>query len=446
MSYIFEDTTEYRTIKTHYDCKWWPEEVKRTPMGIDIKSWRYLYTLCVNDKFSLDKKTRKSETLNNISISNKTPHILTCRNSHNGESFTVSAYLCDIDYDITIKKYRHYLGFSDNINTIESYNHSSKVHNQLGFSVADILKYYYYTHKDVENNGFSLDTSASEVKQLWNIVKNSITHGTNLNNIPLGTCEIIEKSRWSSNLKTIIKLWDIKNHKVKWDYDHFFNSIILMDFEHLIHPLCAKNLLYLYVYGSNNAITTLTVNEFDEPMSLIKVIEEFENKKDHMVVYVKNRINNKIKKTEMEQLEQYPKLILDRGFMTSRGDTGYSYNKIKLLINRDDHKMMTYPLFAFRNIYVQDWIPGESLKILNSIIEGKISEQKNIKLKYYTQKKGKYISFSTTPNAFSDRCYQSAYDKKEYYKHISKRTLHTIERRDRDEFNEAIRIEREDKL
>jgi hypothetical protein len=438
MSYTFEDTTEYKLIKGYYNCVHWPKRAQRTPMKIDPKSMNYLYYLCVNDRYSLGKKGRnnKDDVLNNISITKKTDHILTCRNQINGESITITAYLCDLVYDITIARYKHYYGFSTNINTIAHYNHAGKIEKQLAFSVADILKYYYYTNKDSDNHGFPADMKPCQVKHLWSIVKKSISQGINPHNIPLGTCEIIEKSRWSSKLNTTIKLWDIKNHKVKWEYDNFFNSLILMDYEHFVHPACARNLLYLFAYGVNNSVNTITRVDFEEPMSLIKVIEEYENKKDHMTIYVKNRIGSKLNRKQKEELECYPELVLDRGFMSSGGKSAnYIWmrpNKSEL-INRDDSKMFSYPLFAFRNIYVQDWIPGESLKVLHSVVECQVNEQRNTRIKRAIQQTGKHIYIDA-----DDGNYYKFYgcNDNKYNYHNYKREQHLLKRANRQQLND----------
>ncbi len=350
----------------------------------------------------------------------------------------ITGYLCDILYDITIEKYRRYVGFSSKVNTLQYYNHSDKINKQLGFTVADILKYYYYTHKDVDNHGF-VNMKSSDAKDLWSIINKSLTQDSTPSNIPLGTCIITEKSRWRSKLFTIIKLLDIKNHKVKWDYDNFFNSIILMNLEHLTHSKCAQNLVHLYLYGTNTIIPSVIVNELEEPMSLIEVIEEYENKKNHMVVFIKNKINNKLKKAEKEELNKYQKIILDRGFMTSNKH----HSDSSRIIDRVDHKMMSYPLFAFRNIYVQDWIPEESLKILKEVIESKVSQQSNTKLKYYIEKQGKYIDMKYIPG--NDYMF---YDKEGYSNSYrsDKRIKHSIERSNRHELIEATQIALEKSL
>lgn len=53
--------------------------------------------------------------------------------------------------------------------------------------------------------------------------------------------------------------------------------------------------------------------------------------------------------------------------------------------------MFTYPLFAFRNLYVQEWILDGSIKTLKEIVDEKINYLKNNKLKHKIKKKGKYI-------------------------------------------------------
>lgn len=408
MSYIFENTSEHKLIKEHDSCSHWPEKHSRTPAFIDKTTWSYLYDYVgVKDKHLLGKKNQLGDCLNNLHILNKTDHIMSCQNPYNNESFNVTAYMCDITYNITIKEYKHYMGFSSSVNTIAYYNHTDNVPKQLGFTVADILKYYYYTHKEVDNYGFDPSESSSVIKSMWSIVKKSLSHGSKIHNIPLGTCKLFPKNRWSSysQLETDIIIWNINNHNFKWDFETFCNSIILMDYTHFIHPTCAINLIYMYLIGTNtNLNRNPTKIIFDEPKSLVEVINEYENKKDNNVVYVINRINSKLNKTQKEELESYPEYVLDKGFC----------------IDRESEKMFTYPIFAFRNMYVQEWVPIESIKQLYDIISQKVHLQRSQKLKRDAKRKGKYIylaSDSKIADKYTSEIYNTRYCDNKYGRH-----------------------------
>ena len=93
-------------------------------------------------------------------------------------------------------------------------------------------------------------------------------------------------------------------------------------------------------------------------------------------------------------MENYPILVLDKRFLCTPG-WGYGNQRLSyfrdLFIGREEHKMFSYPLLALRNIYVQDWVPGKSIKLIKDVINNKVMHQKMTRLKYYQNKQGKYI-------------------------------------------------------
>lgn len=396
MSYTFNNTKDLEYIKDYRNHKRWNTTYNATYNNNlewyeknNACTYKYLYGICYSNRFV--KSSESKDTLNSFSIENgkHQKFDLICRKESNNESFTITAYIHAFNYNITIDKYTRTVDGKPE--TLRNYQCTGKIYKQLCFTVSDTLKYYYYTNKDKPNKGFPSEIKPNEVKKLWAIVKKSIGSQPTPNKIPLGSCWFNSyKSQHHMKLDTNIRIWDIKNHKHKWDMENFLNNIILMDFEHFIHPSCVQNLLYIYEYGSCDIVDQKENKlEFDEPKSFLQVIEEFETKDNHIANYVKGKLQKPLTGKETEEIKNYPELLLKKGTLTTLDD-GRSYFSDRFL-HIGKTTMYSYPLYAFRNIYVHDWIPNGSIYELHYIIMGKKNYQKNKKLKYKIKKRGKYI-------------------------------------------------------
>lgn len=392
MSYTFNNTRDLEYIKDYRNHKRW-DATYNNDWGWDEKThactYKYLYGICYSNRFI--RSSGSKDTLNSFIIQNGKHHKfdLICRKESNNESFVITAYMHAFNYNMTIDKYIHTVDGKPE--TLRNYQYTGKIYKQLCFTVGDTLKYYYYTNKDKPNKGFPSEIKPNEVKKLWAIVEKSIGSQPNPNKIPLGSCWINSYNSYHHiKLDTNIRIWDIKNHKHKWDMENFLNNIILMDFEHFIHPSCAQNLLYIYEYGSCDIVDQKqNILEFGEPKSFLQVIEEFETKDNHIANYVKGRLQKPLTGKETEEIKNYPELLLKKGTLTTLDGRGLYFSDRFLPIG--ENTMYSYPLYAFRNIYVQDWIPDKSIYELHHIIMGKKRYQKNKKLKYKIKKRGKYI-------------------------------------------------------
>ena len=101
--------------------------------------------------------------------------------------------------------------------------------------------------------------------------------------------------------RTHMLLWNIKDNHVKWDDKHFFSGIVMSGMTHFKHPSSAQNLAALYVIGDNLKMDDPKLIVFDEPKSLLDVINDHEFPKD--VRNILNHINKKLKPSETELLE-----------------------------------------------------------------------------------------------------------------------------------------------
>lgn len=440
MAFTNVDSEELALIKGHKNDKGYPRGDKWTFTHTDPLCPSSFMRFCVSDKKSLGNPTCQ-DTLNSLSITDMVEHSLTYSSAKTGESFSVSAYLCDVCYDITIAKYTRFVGFTKQTTHVSNYNHSGKATKQLGFCVADILKYYYHQNKDTKYYGFKTsDVSEDEedtpinIKNMWNIVKDAVSHSTSPNTIPFG----IGESALSSIMRTTaIRMWNIKNNTVKWDKENFFNQIVFMSISQLEHPQTAQNLIYLYLYGDNYYHEDVNVIKFDEPKSIVDVIDTYENKSDGDVLFIRNKICKKLKKKEKEQLEKYPEFVLPKQFFSQMNKS--HWRDCVISTDKVGSKVMSYPLFAFRNLYIHEWIPKHSIELLNIIIYDKLEEEKDTVLKYLKEKSGGYI------DPHSNAKYDHLEPKRDYgysrqwERCFNERMTNKVERRDREDMKSEIR-------
>lgn len=342
-----------------------------------------------------DKDTETKNVLNYITVVPDTKKTidLICKNSKTNESFMIEAHICTINYNINLHKYAT-LNKNYKDVTYTNYQYNGSISDEHCFVVSDILKYYYYTNRDKPNYGFPAKINRNDVQKMWNIVQKSINHSNReFKHIPLGYC-LSDTPDIKSDIKlfTDVKIWRIKNYKHKWDPDHFLDNTMVMRLGNLINPKCVQNLLYIYHFGTSDVIEDVSDTIiFDEPKSLYQVIVEYESKNNNIANHVKNKINKPLSTKQAEEIVKYPDLLLKIGAMTTY--TKPIMLQRKLLKTSDN--LYSYPLFAFRNIYIQDWIPNKSIELLHEIVLEKINQQKNNKLKRKIRKQGKYIDPNT---------------------------------------------------
>lgn len=440
MSFKVLNNEEYRKVSSHKDVKGCPRSEKRgLYSGNHPKDWQTFMRFCVANTSELGKQTHL-DTLNTLSVSNDNKfNTLTFQNDA-GDSFNICVQYFDITYDVTIASYRHFAGFSTKEVETKDYKYSDSATNQMGFNVHDIFKYYYHLNKDTDNHGFDVSLDKKEVDAMWTLIKRCAEMEDVDNTSPqiLGLGDNIMVT--SEHVRqTEILLWNVKNRKIKWDDTNFFKSCVLMNLRHLMHPSSAQNLASLYVTGSNLKFNDPSLIIFDEPKSLVDVINDHEDTRHTDIRFVLNQINKKLKPNEEELLKStYQPIVLKKGFFTTMDEcngffennafatmdsANYPTSRILATTDKEYSRMMSYPLFAFRNIYVQDWIPtGEimlkSMKILIPIIKLKVEEQKSEKMKLLKERKGGYID-SISDNKYmyiknsekSDYCFSANWDK-----------------------------------
>ena len=286
MAFSFVNNGEYKLINGHKNEKGHYHLHKRSPNNYDPTLYSELWRFIVHNREQL-KELQKilaskgdyqkrhsgyytSDYINSISITSSKEHILTCQNNKTGESFNIFGYICDITYNLTIQHYKYYMGFSTNIAISDNANLDNRADKQLAFTVSDVLKYYYYTNKDIKDYGF-IDFDKKDIKQFWDICKKSTTHVPNPNSIPFG----LHCSKWAWRApKYSVGILNIKNNVIDWGLENFMNQMLFISFDAFKYPEFAHNLLSLYVYGDNRTMTNNKIIKFDEPKLLVKVIEE----------------------------------------------------------------------------------------------------------------------------------------------------------------------------
>lgn len=447
MSFTFVNNAEHKMIKGHKNSK--GHIHRRMPGGYDpsIASELHRFVVysrkevegikkCHNLKSDYEKKVNSYATKDRILMMTskiKSSHSLVCQNEHKTDSFIVTAYVCDINYDIKLSVYKTFMGFTSKVITNYNVSVSNLAEKQLAFTVGDVLKYYYYTNKDNRDYGFS-GYKKSDIKILWKLCQESVLHANSPNSVPFA----LYYDSWSyAHPKFSIGILPIMNHDFKWTLNSFMDNLLFVPFDVIKEPEFAHNLINLYYYGYNLTMECHDIIRFEEPISLIDVIKTYENASDNNVRFVKNNIAKKLKPVQEELLEKYPPMVISKGFFCSNENTNsihfsYSFGKNKYI----ESKEMSYPLFGFRNMYVQDWIPNHSIKILKYIVEDKIKTQKINSFKHASKKQGKLLYYwgdegnrtKYVPDYGGSGNYRQMYSK--HYKHI-------IRRRNRQDLEEA---------
>ena len=409
----------YYLVMGHRIEKGYPRLEKRSryTKRTHPKDWNTFARFCTTDRHSLGKASC-SDTLKSLCILPGTKYVtLTCQNTETGETFPINVSFVSLSYEVIIANYDHFAGFSSHKMTTKGYTYSDVVSDQMAFTVRDIFLYYYHNNKDTENHGFDTSINPKEVTAMWDVIQRGALYDISTNKIPvvpfaLGDVMVTE----NDPRRTHMLLWNIKDNHVKWDDKHFFSGIVMSGMTHFKHPSSAQNLAALYVIGDNLKMDDPKLIVFDEPKSLLDVINDHEFPKD--VRNILNHINKKLKPSETELLETtYKPFALPKRFFTKLDCE--CKNKFELMdesindisireslscTDKEYSKMMSYPLFAFRNIYVQDWIPicnvkyngyyysnNSSLDILQMIVDDKVKQMKSEKMKLAQERKGGYI-------------------------------------------------------
>lgn len=455
MSFQFVEDEEYRIVCSHKDEKGLPRKEKRSryPDSIHPKDWQTFFRFCVSNRHELGKPTC-TDTLNDLKVIDGCEYnTITCKNRATGESFQIKVSYINMAYDVTIANYYHFAGFSTKEVVTKGHTYSDSVSDQMGFSVCDIFKYYYHLNKDSDNHGFDTSLNPTEVKAMWEVIKRGAEYyvaDERYPCMPLGLGDNINVNSTQVR-RTQIQLWNIKDRKTKWDDTNFFRGMVLMNVRHLKHPSSAQNLASLYVTGSNLQFDDPDLLVFDEPKSLVDVLTYNENTRNNDIKYILNQLTKRLKPEEEELLQStYIPFTLKKGFFTTMDVTDkkdeFTFIEMELskrkpnvhtYLSKHDKecsKMMSYPLFAFRNIHVQDWIPSSvdltavsyytqpmmesSFQILHSIVRDKVEEQKSEKMKLLKERKGGYIDTHSdrkynylTDSSKDDYCYSPSWEK-----------------------------------
>lgn len=437
MSFKFSDNESYQMISQHKNVHGYPRMDKRNRYSLDEhpKYWENFSRFCTPSKHQLETQLCL-DTLNNLNISYCTSNVITCHNLDASESFDINVNYLDMTFDVTINNYKHYSGFTDKEVITKKYSYSDTLSIQSAFTVKDIFQYYYYTNKDVDNYGFNSSIDAKEVTAMWNIIEKGAQFDISEQNLPLMPFALgdTQNYKFNSLRRTEILLWNIKGHKLKWDDNNFFRGMVLMGLMHFKHPSSAQNLASIYVTGTNLRFDDFDILTFEEPKSLVDIINDHENLVETDIRNVFNKITKKLKPDELELLETtYTPIVLDKQFFTKTNYKAFINTNGKYIVSeyisatdKEKARMMSYPLFAFRNIYVQDWDQRSSFKILNDIIDEKITEQKSSKMKYLKQKKGTYIDTHSDAKYNHIENIPSFYDSRTRERALNKRKSHKI--------------------
>lgn len=395
MSFNFIETQYFKDIQINNNDEL--QSRKMHPYISNPTSFSFINNFTVINRKNLENSNKKDYVINEMVIKKFKEYPLICKHSQNNESFTMSAYICDIHSDITVPKYKE---------TRKKIHYNYNVKHELTdislFTVGDIIKYYYYTNKHLKRKGF-YDESEYERSQLWNVVKKTVLYTPSPNNYPFGICHKFDSPTG------IVRMYVIKNNKYKWDFNNFMNQSIIISPNTFQNPKIAHNLLYIYLYGDNKQDVKYEYIELDEPMTLYDVIHQYEDvEENNNIGNFIEKINKKLTGKQKEQLERYPEMIIPKKKLT--------LNMVPLVeqrwVNRlnESKKLLSYPIFAFRNIYVIDWIPNHTVNIILNTIDKKIYYQQNPFLKYISNKQGKYIE--ENPTNFG-QCYGRYYSEKD---------------------------------
>jgi hypothetical protein len=386
MTFTLKDTETSQFVKNHKDENGIHVENNKFLGRIDPFSFERISRYGVSNKKELQKATPKTkDTLHTFNVKSFKAHNLLFINEINGESFEIQMHTADVNVDQTIEKYYHYQDFTSKKTTVYNYRSTTHADSQMGIAIVDLMKYHYFMNKDDPDLGFGDEINKPIKAQLISFVKKCvISANATLETIPFG---IVTRHI----LSPIVMMFCIDKHQPNWDFDNFISHFILVDYKSIHNIKVAKNIAYLYVTGDNYTnINYVDIIHFEEPKFIIDCINDHENTKDHQTIYVRNRISKKLKKSQLELLDKYPEYVLPKGTLSNgkiERDGSYCnwYHDIP--------KVMSYPLFAFRNIMTYDWIPGKTLKLISDIVEWNEEIQKRNSYKHNSKKLGKPIYF-----------------------------------------------------
>lgn len=333
------------------------------------------------------------------------------KNKINGESFKITTHFARLSYSIRLDKsninYSYFRSHPENEENIMT----RKNINVIGITVGDFLKHFYHTNKDKKTIEFSDDENENE--KMLKLVKKSLsieTANAKVTNV-LGKYQFKRKT---------VRLWEnlIREKfidKGESDFTGFCNKMLILS-ESMFYNICTRDpnneitfndkyyrnffnnlsdkkvvskLLRYHLYNEDpeDGLHTQTFY-FEKPAlvpDILKYFHEKYNDNSYMVEY-----NNVMKNLNAGQAQDLEKR--------------YSPAVFKSIQNVSDE----YPIYAFRNIYLEQWKSGD-LWDLSGHHDDYMQSVKNQKYKHKSTNSDKVIPvekrfyYNYYKNYFPDR-------------------------------------------
>jgi len=305
------------------------------------------------------------------------PHPVKYNHSINHENFSLTYYLCSINYGVLLASHTRYDSTSGSRITSKNFSTSGTIGSVLAISVQDILHLYYYNNRDKKSWGFDSLTKA-EIKLYKELIKKSISteKPPNLKHPFAVGCS---KSRFN--------LFRIENEKFRPAFEDFLAGLVVVDFNKIDDFQLVRDILDMYNYSEIKE-NEVEIIHYDPPISLVEAYRLNEDLENHKVRIVYNELTRKLTSNEETEITNYPEyqIAINTSLPTSRLMNSYWY------VPRTKERDFTYPTYAFRNYLVSSWIAGVTSYDIWDQMEDKIRENKNSKLKYLKKKKGQFIT------------------------------------------------------
>jgi len=336
-----------------------------------------------NTKEGLKTNNSNRNYLSSCRITNFDKYPITYHNQITCETFTIDWYYVDTSFTGFFKIYNTYSMVLGNYVNMNNYTFKTDIQNKLCLSIKDILKYYYYLHRDEDNYGLG-NLEQNEIKnykQLFQLVLNDNCITTNNKRI-FGTTD---------NYNMSFNVYRSENELPEWENIKYLGYLIFFEPKKLGNVEIVKQILNLFV----NGITENTTENiyYDSPVPLEQVYREHENLNNHNNRKTYNELKRQLKPKEKELIDNYKEFVID---VQSNSISEYSQYYTK-----NQNKTMNYPSFAYRKFLVSEWKPNYSSRYINDSIQCAMKYRKNDVVKHNEQKRGKIINQSNSTANYS---------------------------------------------
>lgn len=385
-------------------------------------SFDSLSRFSVYDKASLEVSAPEPcpDTLEIMEITKSDTKTITFMNPLSGESYQIDFNLVAINYQIIIAKYTHFSGMTGKVVTERDYKYTEETEqHHLTITIGDLFKHYYYNHRDEKNLGI-VGINPHEAKQLADFIKKHMSTEAKTNNVPFAIYD------------RYLNIYKIKGNKIKWTVENFLGQQLIVEYNCLKSSELVLMLLQLYHNGSYVKPNNSERIVFEKSKSFVEVIEQYEDLKEHDIRKTYNLITKKLTTKQKKELDtRYTDFVISDKWESC------AFNRSKKV---GKEAYISYPLYAFRNIYVKEWFTNGSIYSLIDIVRSKYEQSRSQKINYLEQKKGRHI------DKFESRKYASLFNgpargyhgcEKDWLKFLEKRQRNKDKRAQKYEIKES---------